>query len=149
MSKTHRIINNAIWFTLFGPLIGLIVAIPTIYIYTGYPYGFFRDIVRELPFVLLITYIWGSLPALATGIIIANLTPLYQKFPFAALVGAITSGLLPTTLLIFWGQLDFEVLGLSILCGTLSSVVMYQAVHYLPALFSPLATNTEQPDSQK
>ncbi|WP_157953026.1 hypothetical protein [Limnobaculum parvum] len=135
MSKIHRIINNAIWFTLFGPLVGLIIAIPTIYINMDYPSDYFHDLPKYLLIGLLIAYIWGSLPALATGIILACLPPSYQGLPLAALIGALASALLPITAFIIVGY-GIDMLLISVLCGTLSSVVVYQSIHYLPAINS-------------
>lgn len=131
MSKIHQIKRNAVWFTLLGPLIGLLVAIPVMHIILDYPFPLFPYFANRLSLLLVLTYIWGSLPALSAGIITACFSPFYQKLSFFALVGALTSALFSVIMTVYLSDFDPEIIGLSTFCGTVSSVIMYQTLRYL------------------
>lgn len=72
--KTRRIIHHACWFTLLGPFIGvpLTIAITALY-FRDSPWELLFDISRVLPQFLVLTWLLGVLPALATGILSACL----------------------------------------------------------------------------
>lgn len=143
MNKTHQIINNAVWLTLLGPLIGLLVAIPVMHIILDYPFPLFPHFANKLSFILVIAYIWGSLPALITGIITACFSPFYQKLPFFALTGGLTSALFSAIFTVYLSDPDLEVIGLTTFCGMVSSVIMYPILHYLRDN-SPASKNMNQ-----
>ncbi|SFC32895.1 hypothetical protein [Pragia fontium] len=136
MNKIQRICHHAFWFTLIGPLIGLIAAIPLMYIILNYPHHFLRDILSEFPLVLLIVYVWGAPAALLTGIIIACLPKQYAHIIYIALIGMMTSLLFPLALLILGNNDASE---LSLVCaaaGLISAVIMNYFIRYLPPRFS-------------
>lgn len=73
--KTRRIIHHACWFTVLGPFTGvpLTVAITALY-FRDSPWELLFDISRVLPQFLVLTWLIGALPALATGVLSACLS---------------------------------------------------------------------------
>ncbi len=92
MPGLRRIIHHACWFTLLGPLIGLI----TIMVIMGTLIGgdFVVKILNWFPLAMTFAWLIGTLPALVTGTLIACLPPrLYDTHCWRILSGAVLGGL--------------------------------------------------------
>lgn len=153
MTTTRRIIHHAGWFTLLGPsCAGLPVAIISIVAialqYHESPGVFLRNIVSMLPFLLIVTWLIGALPALLTGIAVACLPTYIYAFHYrrtlaSAAIGlgisvmaAILSVLLFTDRDLLHFILNEEVFWIFTGSGLLAGMIMGWLIPYLPGMKS-------------
>jgi hypothetical protein len=74
MTRTRRIIHHASWFTLLGPFIGMLLTIIGLMCITSdSAMRLLADILHMFSLFITLTWIIGAIPALLTGIIVANL----------------------------------------------------------------------------